>query len=38
MVTYPEFKTGLARYNTFIIYRCQFADNLQDILVNLVLI
>lgn len=34
-VNYPEFKTGVARYDTFIIYRCQLADNRQDIIITL---
>lgn len=34
-VNYPEFKKNVARYDTFIIYRCVLADNRQDILITL---
>lgn len=30
-LNYPEFKTGIARYDTFILYRCSVEDNRQDI-------
>lgn len=30
-LNYPEFKTGIARYDTFISYRCSVEDNRQDI-------
>lgn len=34
-VNYPEFRIGIARYDTFIIYRCVLADNREDILITL---
>lgn len=30
-VNYPEFREGIARYDTFIIYRCVLDDNRRDI-------
>jgi len=30
-ISYPEFRTGIARYDTFIVYRCSLEDNRQDI-------
>ena len=34
-VNYPEFRIGIARYDTFIIYRCVLADNREDVLITL---
>lgn len=33
-VNYPEFK-GVARYDTFIVYRCELSDNRMEILITL---
>lgn len=34
-VNYPEFKVGIARYDTFIPYRCVLEENRKDLLIIL---
>ncbi|NTL99131.1 hypothetical protein HQ708_06900 [Enterococcus faecium] len=34
-INYSEFKKNIARYDTFILYRCVLADNRQEILITL---
>lgn len=34
-VNYPEFLAGIARYDTFVIYRCRILDNRKEIILSI---
>lgn len=34
-LNFPEFKNGIARYDTFVIYRCVLDNNRQDVWISL---